>query len=322
MPETHISAQQFWDYYFRNAFLMLERKNGQYTGQIFVESENGLSKGLLEKRQQKFVVIDMTALHHYDYLHDGRFALMLQRPTDPSEAFTAVVRKTYPYREAAPFGKQRMSELFSEIYLHWHQSSAPITLSGFEQIVMNIIAQYKDSDNQQLAALAWLLGEQRQRSSSKALLAIVSNAAFVPFAQHRIHFTSVDTAFSALWKVNDKRSMGDLITLMRNSSSAGQHKIAPLFERLVSTTELLSLERCDENYFSPEFWERFITPRRNYTDTEWDQYDTDSLFWEIRFLSASRLSATETIFLNKLVNDEVQIVSDIAREGIGVASTH
>lgn len=314
MPETYISAQQFWDYYFRNAFLTLERKNGQYTGHIFADSENGSSKVLMNERIQTSVEIGSAALHHYDFMHDDRFALMQKRPIDPSEAFSAVIQKTYPYREAAPFGKQRMSELFSEIHLIGYQSHAPITISNFEQIVINIVADYKDSDNQKLAALAWFLGEQRQRSSAKSLIAIVSNAAFVSFAQHRIHFTSVDTAFSALWKVNDKRSMGDLLMLMSNSSSSGQRKIAPLFMRLVSTTELLSLDRCDANYFNPEFWESFFSPRTNFTDTEWDQYDTDSLFWEIRFLSALRLSATETIFLRKLANDEVKIVSDTARK--------
>jgi hypothetical protein len=37
-------------------------------------------------------------------------------------------------------------------------------------------------------------------------------------------------------------------------------------------------------------------------------------FWEIRFLSALRLSAAESIYLDKLTNDEVKVVSDNARK--------
>ena len=314
MTENHISAEQFWDYYFRNSFLTLKRENGQYTGQVPAKPAMGSSKWLLDDRQQISVLIDRVDLNRYDYIHDDRFALLLQRSTNPDRAFTSVIQKTYPYREAAPFGKQRMSELFSEIRPRWHQSSDTITLSGIEQIVTNIVEQYKDAHNQQLAALAWFLGEQRQRSSARALLAIVNNAAFVPFARHRIHFTPVDTAFSALWKVNNKSLTGDLLALMRTSSDTGRRKIAPLFERLVSTTELYSLEFCGEDYLNPDFWDPFFTSRRDFTDAKWDQYDMDSLFWEIRFLSASRLPVAETGFLDKLADDEVPIVSNTARK--------
>lgn len=311
---TPISVEQFWDYYFRNAFQTLERKHGQYTGTVLAESADGISKRLFDTSEPEVVSIDMAVLQRFDYRNDGRFSLALKRPTDASVAYTEIVEKTYPYREPAPFGKQRMSELFSEIHMRWHQTPDSITLSGFEEIVIHIVGQYRDSDNQQLAALAWFLGEQRQRSSAKALLAIVNNAGFVPFAQHPIHFTSVDAVLSALWKVNDKGSMGELLTLMRNASNAGKRKIAPLFERLVSTTELLSQERCGENYLNPEFWERFFAPRSQFTNTEWDRYDTDSLFWEIRLLSALRLSAAESIYLDKLANDEVKVVGDTARK--------
>lgn len=313
MPSTLINAEQFWEFYFRNEFLTLERRIDKYHGQVFDKpSTSSPGKGLLDDYAQVFVEIGIAKLRTYDYAGDGRFALLAQRPVDLGAAVEAVIKQSYPYREAAPFGKQRMAELFTQMRLQEPHTKAAPSLTALEQATLAMVEKYDEAQAQPLAALAWLLGEQRQRSSAKALLGIIRNAPFAPFARHKLPSTPVDAAFSALWKVNDKASLVDLLELLRNTSAAGQRKIVPLFERLLSTKELLSLERCGDNYYQPEFWERYLTARNGFTDLDWDRHDADALFWELRHLAALRLPPSETAILGKLAADEVQTVADAA----------
>lgn len=322
MPTTLISANRFWNLYFRNALLTLERRSDSYTGQIYNEPEHAQPPiGLLRDLVQVPVEVAFSVLREYDYSGDGRFALIAKRPADLNAAYEAIIKQTYPYRDRAPFGKQRMAELFTMLRLQSGHGTRSLSLAILQQMTLNMVENHTDTLNQPLAALAWFLGELRERSSSKALLAIIDNASFVPFARHRVHFAAVDAALTALWKVNDKASLWHMLELMRNTTDAGRRKITPLFQQLLSTTELLSIERCGDDYFRPEFWARMLEPRRTFTPTDWDHYDANSLFWEIRYLAALRLPSNSIDMFRKLANDEVQTVRDAVRSRLRRSSS-
>lgn len=310
MASIHINPEQFWDLYFRNLFLQLERKNGLYTGEIFAEPDQAQPPlELLRDVPKVQVEVSFGSLQEHNYSADGRFARITQIPASVSEAYEAVIAGIYPFREPAPFGKQRMAELFTQIRGQFLLSTnGELSLADLEQTLSNMVENHTPALNQPIAALAWFLGERRERSSSAALLFVVQNSSFAPYARHQLHFTPVDAAFSALWKVNDKARLWDILEMMRYTSESGRRKFAPLFERLLSTTELLSFEHCGSDYLESDFWASKLEPGRNFTAADWDQYDADSLFWEIRYLAVLRLPATNSDTFRKLAIDEVGTV--------------
>jgi hypothetical protein len=306
-----IDAKEFWDMYFGDVFLILERTRSEYRGRIFAQPEKAsILGGLFAVNPEIEVIATMAELRDYAYADDGRFGLSRQMSLPVGEAIEQIIQKTYPYRDPPPFGKRRMSELFSDVKREFVQR-AP-SLPALEAMVQNKVDDYTDEKIQPLAALAWFLGQRREISSSKALLAIVRNADFVPYARRFIHFTAVDAAFSSLWKVNDKFVLFELLELMHEMPAEGWRKLAPLFSRLLSSGQLLSMEQCGSDYFRPEYWGRLLQPRRNFSATDWHRFDADSLFWEIRYLSALRLPTHDADSLRKLAGDEVSVVRDLA----------
>jgi len=322
MEPKIVNPKNFWDAYFRNEFVALMRQADKYSGFLPVRTPNPASpKGLLDQTEYQPIEIGFDALRAYDYNGDGRFAIAAYDKDDVGKQFESVVRQTYAYRDPAPFGKQRMSELFSEIHSHWLHTHKPAFLEILENIVFAIAENFNETYNQQLAALAWFLGEQRQRTSTKALLAIVQNAHFVKSAKKPINFKPVDTAFSALWKINDKSSLWALLDLMPDANETGVRKMMPLFERLLSTNELLSRHRCGELYEKPDFWRNILAPMKGYAPQDWDRYDANALFWEIRLLSARRLPHSEKAALQKLSSDVVSIVADSAHLKLSIPNS-
>ena len=319
MASTHINPERFWDLYFRNLFVQLERKNGLYTGEIFTEPDYAQPPlGLLRDVDKMQVEVPFSSLQDYNYSGDGKFARIMQIPASVSEAYEAVITGTYPFRDPAPFGKQRMAELFTQIRGQFRLNTiGELSLADLEQTLSHMVENHTQALNQPIAALAWFLGERRERSSSAALLFVIQNSSFAPYARHQLHFTPVDAAFSALWKVNDKTRLWDILEMMRYTSESGRRKFAPLFERLLSTTELLSFEHCGNDYLEPDFWASKLEPRRKYTAVHWDQYDADSLFWEIRYLAVMRLPAANSETLRKLALDEVGTVREAADTRLG-----
>ena len=306
MSHKVINATEFWDLYFRNKFLKLERRSDKYIGLIFDKIESA-GKGLFND-DRVTVEIYKDNLKSYQYDNDGRFALLSKRPIRAKTAIKEIINQSYPYRDAAPFGKKRMSELFLQMYPSEIEVNSVAML---EQTVLTLVQQYNQDLSQLLAAHAWLLGELRQCSSSKALLNIIHHAPFVLSVSNPLPFTPIDVAFSALWKINDKSSLLTLLKLLYKTTDAGKRKIIPLFERLLSTNKLLSLTECDD-YYEVEFWRSILMQRKDFTKYDWASYDTSSLFWEIRYLAAIRLPSKETKMLTILINDEVKIISDIA----------
>lgn len=310
--EAHISAAQFWDLYFRNQFLRLEQQNDVWRGEARAEVTQGHKpSALLSEVRSIPIEVTVEALRGYDYSIDARFARISTTPISVAAAFDAVIVKTYPYRDAAPFGKQRMVELFTLVRSRYRlPSGTALTLAKLEQILSAMISEHSEQLNQPIAALVWFLGDRRQRSSSSVLINVLRSSSYVRQSEPHIHFTAIDAAFSALWKVNDKTRLPDLLALMRDANPTGRQKIGSLFERLLSTDELLSPKRCGDAYLDPDFWARLIEPYRSYTHADWDRYDADSLFWELRYLAATRVSLKDSETLQKLANDEVAIVRE------------
>ncbi len=304
-----IDAKQFWELYFHNKFLRLERHPDKYIGEVFDKTSSS-GKGLFDNNRI-FVEVNMDDLRVYDYETDGRFTQLIKRPVKADDAVQAIINQSYPYRDAAPFGKERMSELFLQMYPSELKIDSLEILEGTTFALAN---EYNQDLSQPLAGHAWLLGEFRQRSSTKALLNIIHYAPFVSSAQYHLPFTPIDVAFSALWKINDKFALWDLLKLLPSTDDSGKRKIIPLFERLLSTNVLLSLTQHDDNYYETKFWENYLLPMKDFSERDWDSYDANSLFWELRYLSAIRLPLNKTDILNKLISDEVSIVSDIARK--------
>jgi hypothetical protein len=304
-------VREFWDLYFRNRFVRLERRDGVYRGAARL-GEGGLA-GLLREPELRLVEIPLQRLRSYDYAADGRFSRLLERPQAMAQACAQVEELRYPYRDPAPFGKERMAELLAWVRSTFGQGGQrEFAQADVERIVADMITGHRPEFDQPLAALVWLLGEMRQRSAAAVLMLVVRNSSFVPFARIALHFTVVNAAFSALWKVDDKSMLGEWLTLMAEASPSGRHKMAALLERLLSTDELLGAERCGDAYTDAAAWARFLLPMRANGPLEWDRHDARSLFWEIRWLAATRLAPGEREALTPLANDEVTIVREAA----------
>lgn len=311
MPPSTPAATRFWDLYFRNAFITLERTPQGYRGQAFKHPEAAAPPaGWLQKPLKEDISISRSELAEHDYAHDGRFALSRQVSLPLAEALECICNQTYPYRDPPPFSRERMASLFGHLVT---LLPSPPTLADVETLVRRTVEGYTDQANHSLAALAWFLGQRGEVSSAPALVSIVRNASFAPFARKIIHFTSVDTALSSLSKVNDKASLFGLLELMHEMPEAGWRKLAPLFGRLISGAELIGMGKYGMDYFRPEFWARILEPRRSFSPTAWQVADASSLFWEIRHSAARRLPVSEAQALSALVNDEVPAVAQQAR---------
>jgi hypothetical protein len=308
--QDFVSPAQFWDLYFRGLFVTVEHNAGSWRGQARSEPSVSGPAAILKKTSFFAFSISDRALRSYDYSHDARFTLVDAVPASVDAAFEAVIDGTYPYRDPAPFGKKRMMELFTMIRCRYHLPDRGLTMEDLERTLSATTTSPEMI--QSTAALLWFLGEQRQRSSSTVVIDVLRNPAYLEPTGAHFPFFVVDAAFSALWKIDDKSKLIILLALMQRSNDAGRRKFAALFERLLSTQELLSPERCGSVWSSPEFWAKIIEPRRNYALADWDRYDAGSLFWEIRYLAATRLNR-DAPALRRLTGDEVECVRQQAR---------
>ena len=313
MSPDYDDIAAFWDLYFRNQFVQLERNANGYRGLAYADPASAAPPaGFFRKRELRVIEIAFDRLRQWDYRADLRFDLILKRPTTMAEAIDRVIERNYPYRDPAPFGKERMAELGGVLRTQFQQAghNSAITLELAQHVLVKMIAEHTQALDQPIAALAWLLGEQRDRSSAPMLVEVVRNSSYFPFAAHRLHFTPVDAGFSALWKVNGKQVTSELLKIMEGGSESGRRKIAALMERLYSTKELLSLDRCGERYLDPLFWRELIPADRPLSD--WDRVDTSAIFWEVRLLALTRLPIQDLNLLEKLANDEVGTVREAA----------
>lgn len=309
-----ISAPQFWKTYFGGQFLTLENNNGVLRGEARTDDgrDQGLA-GLLRGVRSVPVMVSSETLRGYDYSSDPRFACVSAATTAVGVAYDAVMTKTYSYCDAAPYGKQRMAELFVLVHNRYGlPTGSALGIADVERALIAMIREESDQLNQPIAAVVWFLGECRQRSSSLPLIEVLRNSSYLKKSGRHLHFTAVDAAFSALAKVDDKVRLFELVSLMQDAEPTGRRKFASLFEHLISTDKLLSPESCGDRFVDPNFWRRFVNSRKDYSATDWDRYDVGSLFWELRYLAAVRLPVADSVSLTRLKDDYVATIRDEA----------
>ena len=132
MKKGKSKAAEFWDHYFHDDFVRLERRADKYVGAIANGSGGPFS--FLTGAKTTDIVLPISDLRSYDYATDPRFTLIAKVPSDIAAAYSAVEAQTYPYRDPAPFSPQRLAELLGEIRTAcFHDSGPGITLSSVEK---------------------------------------------------------------------------------------------------------------------------------------------------------------------------------------------
>lgn len=303
------SAEAFWNAYFENRFATLMRNEAGCHG-LARTLPSGGPAGLARAPQLQEIACPRALLVDYDTAADGRFALLPSRPPQAGAALQAMIERSYLYRDAAPFGKARMAELL--LRCRQMLSDEPGT-EALQTLLTGLVASSDGTFDAEIAALAFLLGELRDPSSATALLSVIRNAAGVPFARRVVHFSAVNSAFSAAWKSDAKALTPDLLVLMENADSSACQKIASLFERLYSTHEMESLHRHGEAWLTPTFWRQRLAPLSD--PALWPALSAASLFWELRLSIVARLGAEHANLLRLLSADEVGVVRDAAVAG-------
>lgn len=307
-----IEGRRFWDLYFQNKLVELERTPAELTGKYREDPLPG--KSSFSEPRFGLVAIDRKELKAYDYERDGRFSQLHLAPASLQESIRRIIDRSYPYREPPPVGSEMMSELLQAVAARydWPEDSS-VTEETAIRTARSLLSPYRQEDSLALSALLWVLGERRERAYSETMVAVIEESERRPPGhKDRISATAVNTAFEALWKIDDKSHLGRLLELMERSEHSGRLRIAALFKRLLSTARLLSLEAMGEEYYSIEHWRRLIAPYARYSDLDWDRYDARSLFWEIRYLAAKRLPHKDEA-LRELADDEVSLVRELAR---------
>lgn len=259
------------------------------------------------------VWIRRDALKLYPYETDGRFAEVKKLPASLSESVRRIIDGSYPFREHPPYGAKRMSELWGQAreQFDW-PNDAPMSPEMLIRSIQSTVSAFRPEDGQMLNALIWIAGEQKQRVYSKVIMAAIAQSQALPSGHKDKMPASVEnTAFEALWKINDKSCCEGILAMMNRAEHSARLRCAAVFKRYFSTTRLLSLESLGENYYSPGFWENMIKSLGPKEPTEWDRFDTKSLFWEIRYLAAMRLDAKDAA-IAELLHDEVSLVRDLA----------
>ncbi len=310
-PKT-TNARLFWDLYFKNRFVELTRGEVEISGKYLHELPPGKSQ--FSEPQHGSLTIERAELRSYEYQNDGRFSEILKAPQNLQESIQKLVDRSYPFREPPPFGAERMSELVQQMspQFGWPQDGS-MTAEHANRSAQSMASPFKLENSQLLSALLWILGEQRERIYSKVMVQVVEEAQRLPSGhKDKTPLSVVNTALEALWKTDDKSRLEPLLKTMDHSDHSGRLRIAALFKRWLSTTHLLSLEALGENYYSVGYWEGLIRPCSNYSDTQWDRFDTKSLFWELRHLATKRIAAKDE-GLKNVVDDEVTLVRELAR---------
>lgn len=306
---TPIPAAAFWDAYFENRLVDWKRGDSGCLG-LMRGTPAGGPAALASPPPLAAFTCDFQVLAAYDTRADGRFARLAQQPRSAPEVLAAMIDGSYPYREPAPFGKQRMSELLGEIRARLEAGrearDEAQTRTALATLLVQLVEGGDTRSQQAIAALVFLLGELRDGAAVPALLSVVRNADGVPFAKRVLHFTAVAAAYAALWKVNGKAAVPELLVLMRDADGSARQKMAALFERLFSTGTLLGAYRLREAYLDPAFWAERLQPML--PPAAWQAVDARNVFWELRWLAALHAGPADAPLLALLERDEVGLV--------------
>jgi hypothetical protein len=313
MTKTNVSAEQFWNLYFANRFVNLQRTPTGCLGTARLDAGAGLPAALLREPELADVAISRQTLEGYGYEGDLRFALAARRPTSVRSVLSSIAAGDYVYREPAPYGRDRMAELAGQLLprVATAENDDP---SALAQIVTSLLVDHDPALDQVLAAMVWVLGEFRRAEVSPALIQVVRNSTYVAYSRVQVHFTVVSAAMTALWKSNNKTLIKDYLALMADASASGRYMMAALLERLYSPEQLWSLHLLGSGYEQPDQWARRLAFGLDYTQQDWDIYDAGSVLWENRLSAASRLAQGERTWPARrlLQGDEVKTVSRVA----------
>lgn len=299
-------AAAFWDAYFENRFIELTRTDAGCAGRARLLPSGGPA-GLTGKPQLQDIACSRALLAAYDTTADGRFSLLPPRPPEAGDALRGMMDRSYPYRDAAPFGKARMAEYLRQCS---RMLDGRVSIATLQALLVRLVAIPDALNDALIAALAFLLGELRDPSSGEALLAVIRNSAGVPYARRVIHFSAVSAAFSAAWKCDARSMTPDLLVLMEHADGSARQRIASLFERLYSTRDLESLHRHGEAWMTAAFWSERLAPLLE--PARWSDLDATNLFWELRLSVISRLGSGHAGLLRMLSADEVGVVREAA----------
>lgn len=310
---NNISASKFWELYYQDNIQLLQRDKIRISGTGVQREQKRHPNSVLQQTETFTFSLSRASLSEYNYGSDPRFTAFEILPAKINETIDRIIQGDYPFRDSAPFGQTRMSELFTQIKEHLAVSEEEKdVLAVLDQLILDFLRKESAEYNQVIAALVWFLGEIKERSSSESVIQVLRHSRHLNNNQFQINSSVEETAFFALWKINDKSKLTDILELMRHSDETGRRKIANLLTRLLSTDELLSLYKIGPTaWATPDYWDKIITPRQHWSLAKWDQFDASSLFWEIRYLAAKRIPKIDP--LNELLsNDEVEPVRTAA----------
>ena len=308
-------SRLFWDLYFQNRFVELTRTTTEVSGKYTRPLHSGQS--YFSDRTFDSLKITREQLKSHEYESDGRFSEILKAPRQLNESVQKIMDGSYPYREPPPFGASRMAELMRQLSarFEWPHGSS-LTSEVLDRAARSIISQFRHDDGQPLNALLWLLGERRDRLFSDVLVSAIEESERLSKGhKDKIPSSVINTAFEGLCKINDKTFVNRLLTIMDHSEHSGRLRVAALFKRLLSTTQLLSLETLGENFYAVGYWERVISKCAGYSEAQWDRFDAGSLFWDNRYLAAKRLAPGDEC-LRQLSDDEVSFVRKLAKTNL------
>ena len=199
-----------------------------------------------------------------------------------------------------------MSELAQELAQGAHTiKTSSIDSSEAIRQLKSMTHGFSSEDGQPMSALLWIFGELKQRQYVSAIIPVIEKGIR---KETQFPFTVVCAAFDALRKINDKSCFDPFLELFRIADDSDRLMLASLFKYLFSTKKLLSIHALEEDYESESYWDELYAP---HSVDQWNQFDTESLFWEYRFLAVQRLDPGDPTLKN-LLDDEVSIVRDLA----------
>lgn len=257
-----ITGAEFWDLYFRDRFVLLERGEDGWRGKLRTPS-NMKIPGAFSGTTIAFEA-SYGGLTAYRYDADARFAIPEVLSMSLAGAVEAIIAEVYPYPSPAPFGAARMSIIFRELF--------PAGKPDLRDVESRL--RDRPDETQARAALTWFIGERRDPASSGVLVEVL---------RRPMHFSVEGAAFAAIAKVNDKNRLPELLSLMTRANATGRWKYARLFERLLSTHALLSSWHEGDRYTDPRHWAAIIAAS--------EAQDDQSIFWDLRYLTAIRRGA-------------------------------
>jgi hypothetical protein len=305
-----IDAVTFWNAYFQDRLSRCYVHSDRISVSIEVVTPG---RSLLQlERKVEVGEVPFSLLRSYDYDEDARFASINGLPKTVAQSLSLLAALSYPYRDPPPFGSQRMSEL------------AKLTLSSFGELndsKLNALLENwivnREEDEQLIRGLTWLCGERREAIYAPTLVAMLAYGPTVePKTAKSLPGTLVDTVFEALWKINPKAQLLDVIDIMARSGYSGRIKIGALLSRLLSRERLLSLDELGELFWDEGYWREKITPYKGFEPSDWLEYDSKALYWEVRLQAAKKMSQGSDV-LKAMREDFVKLVAEAATARLG-----